>query len=205
MISTTGSLLTERNIGLDISQVGNVHDQLSNIVTGLNPEDMKIYVLTKSGSVYTYPIKLEKPFDPKSILRSEEDEGNSTSSNSNRTEESQADSASEVKNKITREERWALQNAALHQPVKYEYIFDEANDSKIDIDREISTQFDMPSTGNHTYSNLIGFFARGKHYFVVVQDERNIVIINEATNFIQIVELQPGIRSIQRYSAYIMV
>ena len=49
---------------------------------------MKIFVLTKSGSVYTYPIKLEKPFDPKSFLRSQDDEGgNSTSSSSNSTNE----------------------------------------------------------------------------------------------------------------------
>ena len=63
----------------------------------------------------------------------------------------------------------------------------------------------MPSSGKHTYSNMIGFFARGKHYFVVVQDERNVVIINEEKHTIQMIELQPGIRSIQRYSAYIMV
>ena len=48
---------------------------------------MKIFVLTKSGSVYTYPIKLEKPFDPKSFLRSQDDEGNGNSTSSNSTNE----------------------------------------------------------------------------------------------------------------------
>ena len=69
VVSTTGSLLAEKNIGFDISPSGNINDSLSNVISGLNPENMQIAVLTKAGHAYTYPLKLEKPFDPSSILR----------------------------------------------------------------------------------------------------------------------------------------
>ena len=65
VVSTTGSLLAEKNIALDVSPAGgNLQDAISSVVTGLNPEDMRISVLTKSGHVFVYPIILEKPFDP---------------------------------------------------------------------------------------------------------------------------------------------
>ena len=73
VVSTTGSLLAEKNIGFDISATGNIKESLASIISGLNPESMQIAVLTKSGNISIYPIKLEKPFDPSSILRASDD------------------------------------------------------------------------------------------------------------------------------------
>ena len=90
-------------------------------------------------------------------------------------------------------------------PVKYEYQFDETRNSKIDFDALIAEQFEIPTTGNHEYAHLIEFFAKGRHHLVLVQDSKNVIIYNDRTERIRIIEMQPGIRGITRYSAYIQV
>lgn len=70
IISTTGALLSEKNIGYEVSQTGHIESELVTAISGPNPEDMWIAVLTKKGKVLKYALKLEKSFDDGAILRS---------------------------------------------------------------------------------------------------------------------------------------
>lgn len=56
VLSTTGALLLEKNIGFDVSPAGNIRDSLTGIVSSPNPEDMFVAALTKQGKLFHYPI-----------------------------------------------------------------------------------------------------------------------------------------------------
>ena len=60
VLSTTGALLLEKNIGFDVSPTGSISDNLSSVVSSPNPEDMFITCLTKQGMLFHYPIELER-------------------------------------------------------------------------------------------------------------------------------------------------
>lgn len=74
VLSTTGALLLEKNIGFDVSPAGNIQDSLVSIVSSPNPEDMFIAALTKQGKIFHYAIQLEKQFDPSTIMRNNTEE-----------------------------------------------------------------------------------------------------------------------------------
>lgn len=69
VLSTTGAVLLEKNIGFDINPTGIVEDQLMSVISNSNPDDMFVMTLTKAGRVYVYPIVLEKKFDTSHIMR----------------------------------------------------------------------------------------------------------------------------------------
>jgi hypothetical protein len=47
ILSTTGALLLEKNIGFDVAPTGNVGDSLASVISSPNPEDMFVTCLTK--------------------------------------------------------------------------------------------------------------------------------------------------------------
>lgn len=143
VLSTTGALLLEKNIGFDVSPVGNIRDSLTSIVSSPNPEDMFIAALTKQGKIFHYPIQLEKQFDPSTIMR-------------NNTEEGSTEKATSPK--LTPQERRELRNAQ-QQPVNYEYIFNDADFITYDLDDLIAKKTGVTSNGDHRYSDLIIFAA----------------------------------------------
>lgn len=60
VLSTTGALLLEKNIGFDVAPEGNIKDSLVSIISSPNPEDMFVTAMTKQGKIFHYPISLEK-------------------------------------------------------------------------------------------------------------------------------------------------
>jgi hypothetical protein len=69
VMSTTGAILFEKNIGFDVSpSSGMIEGEIASIVSSPNPEDMHIAILTKKGKILKYPIKLEKLIDPTQIV-----------------------------------------------------------------------------------------------------------------------------------------
>ena len=65
VLSTTGALLFEKNIAFDVSPTtGIIEGEISSIVSSQSPDDMFVAVLTKTGSIIKYPIRLEKHIDP---------------------------------------------------------------------------------------------------------------------------------------------
>jgi len=97
VLSTTGALLLEKNIGFDVSPTGNIQDSLKSVVSSPNPEDMFVTVLTKQGTIFHYAIQLEKQFDPSTLIRNET--------------ETEGESANNTKSKLTPQERRELRNA----------------------------------------------------------------------------------------------
>ena len=54
ILSTSGALLLEKNIGFDINQDLAGDDELSSLASSSNPEDMYVSVLTKNGKIIKY-------------------------------------------------------------------------------------------------------------------------------------------------------
>lgn len=122
----------------------------------------------------------------------------------NNTEEESADDTS---SKLTPQQRRELRNAQYQQPVNYEYIFNDADFNAIDLDELIANNTGVTSTGDHTYSDLLMFFAQGRKHLIFVQDGQNLVFYSSRSRKeqIHVVEMSPGIQKIERYSAYVMV
>ena len=79
VMSTTGALLFEKNIGYDINpESGMIEDQIVSIVSSPNPEDMHVSLLTQQGKIFKYAIRLEKLVDPSLVVEEEVNETNST-------------------------------------------------------------------------------------------------------------------------------
>lgn len=71
----------------------------------------------------------------------------------------------------------------------------------------IANETGVASTGDHTYSHMLMFFANGRKHLIFVQDGQNIVFYNTRSRKeqIHVLEMSPGIQKIERYSAYVMV
>jgi hypothetical protein len=83
VMSTTGAILFEKNIGFDVSpSSGMIHGEIASIVSSPNPEDMHIAILTKRGKILKYPIRLEKLIDPSEVVS---DQANVTENQTNLT------------------------------------------------------------------------------------------------------------------------
>lgn len=76
VVSTSGALLLEKNVGFDINQDLAGDDELSSVASSSNVEDMYISLLTKKGKILKYSIKLERKVEDEDLL------GNQTESNS---------------------------------------------------------------------------------------------------------------------------
>ena len=69
VLSTTGAVLVEKNINFDINPTGATDDEIENIFSNPNPEEMFILILTKKGRILKYHINLERQEDASSLLR----------------------------------------------------------------------------------------------------------------------------------------
>ena len=64
ILSTTGSVLIEKNIFFDINpqedEITQAPDQITSVVSNPNAEEMFVAILTKNGKIIKYRIRLEK-------------------------------------------------------------------------------------------------------------------------------------------------
>ena len=73
------------------------------------------------------------------------------------------------------------------------------------MDQLIANKTGIESSGDNIYSNLILFFAKGRKHLIFVLDGRNLVFYNNRKDSVNVLEMSPGIKRIERYSAFVMV
>ena len=59
VLSSSGTLLIEKNVGFDITDQDPT-DEIQSMISSPNPEDMFVVFLTKNGKIVKYQLMLEK-------------------------------------------------------------------------------------------------------------------------------------------------
>ena len=198
VLSTTGAVLLEKNIGFDINPTGIVEDQLMSVISNSNPDDMFVMILTKAGRVYTYPIALEKKFDTSHIMRNLTEDADTAERESPGPDDI-------VASNFTREERKKLRMAQFQQ-VQYEYMFQDLEQPEINIDTLLAQKYDGLE-GPNEYKDMIYFFAKGKQHAVMVHNSQNLVVLalaKQEVSLLRLAKTEP-IQTIQRFSAFVLV
>ena len=78
IITSTGTVLVEKSISFDINPQnigGSIEtmDEVAAIETNPNPEDMRIFMVTKQGKLIIYTLSMEKQFDETQLMSSTND------------------------------------------------------------------------------------------------------------------------------------
>ena len=180
VLSTTGAVLLELNVGMDINPSGFSYDEIASIISSPNPEDMFIMIMTKTGKVHKYQIVLERKVDAASFLRNETEPENP--------------------NNITQDEemRQDLRKARF-QSVQYDYVINEKESGVFEMNTE--------NEGGAVYSKLLFFFAKGHKWLVSVKNEKDLVFKSLKSQKTQELKMHKNmkIKDIQRYSAFVLV
>lgn len=60
VMSTNGAILMEKQVGFDLNPEEKDNDEIVNVVSNPNPEDMFIVILSKNGRALKYSIELQR-------------------------------------------------------------------------------------------------------------------------------------------------